>query len=143
MKGDYKSGVSKESVADCCKHETRLDAGSISFSLFLFLPSTLVDRSTAPKTEVSTIFTPLFSPVLTASSGDEASSGTDSKFRRWRTSEATKLPSAKQHRHFCTCMSSFFIAAMTAIAGIEVTAGGELLLRRLLMPLEEAQPSLE
>nr|GMC65911.1 hypothetical protein Iba_chr02eCG0620 [Ipomoea batatas] len=85
-----------------------------SFSLFLcqfpnllvpylslsssFSPSTLVDRNIAPKTEVSTIFTPLFSPVLTASSGDEASFGTDSKFRRWRTSEATKLPPAKQHR---------------------------------------------
>nr|GMD54244.1 hypothetical protein Iba_chr11cCG10300 [Ipomoea batatas] len=41
------------------------------------------------------------------------------------------------------CMSSFFIAAMAAIAGTEVTAGGELLFRRLLMPLEEAQTSLE
>nr|GMD95054.1 NAC domain-containing protein 83-like [Ipomoea batatas] len=33
-------------------------------------------------------------PYLSLSS----SSGTDSKFRRWRTSEATKLPPAKQHR---------------------------------------------
>nr|GMC63137.1 hypothetical protein Iba_chr02cCG10470 [Ipomoea batatas]GMD44710.1 hypothetical protein Iba_chr10dCG3110 [Ipomoea batatas] len=56
----------------------------------------------------------------------------------WRIVDYTKLFTS-----FCTCMSSFFIAAMAAIAGTEVTAGGELLLRRLLMPLEEAQTSLE
>nr|GMC72647.1 hypothetical protein Iba_chr03bCG13480 [Ipomoea batatas]GME00141.1 hypothetical protein Iba_scaffold450166CG0010 [Ipomoea batatas]GME13074.1 hypothetical protein Iba_scaffold14336CG0580 [Ipomoea batatas] len=53
------------------------------------------------------------------------------------------IPSNHSFGRFCTCMSSFFIAAMAAIAGTEVTAGGELLLRRLLMPLEEAQTSLE